>query len=89
MYMGYFKLASLVTVEKCFVLFTARNKRSNHSISNKYYLNGVLLTNNACVLDLSITISFDLSYNAHVNNIVTKALGPTAIKHFIERFCFT
>ena len=36
----------------------------------EYYLNGVLLTNNACVLDLGVTISSDLSYTTHVNNIV-------------------
>ena len=40
---------------------------------NKYYLNGVLLTNNVNVLDLGITISADLSYNAHNNNIFARA----------------
>jgi hypothetical protein len=68
-----------INVEKCFVLSTVRSKRSNHSISNKYYLNGVLLTNNACVLDLGITISCDLSYTAHVNDIVAKALQRSSI----------
>lgn len=69
----------LINVEKCFVLSTVRSKRFNQSISNKYYLNGVLLTNNACVLDLGITISSDLSYTAHVNNIVAKALQRSSI----------
>ena len=69
----------LINVEKCFVLSTVRSKRSNQSISNKYYLNGVLLTNNACVLDLGVTISSDLSYTTHVNNIVAKALQRSSI----------
>jgi hypothetical protein len=45
-----------------------------NSGSNKYYSNGVLLTNYVNVLDLGITISADLSYNAHINNIVAREL---------------
>jgi hypothetical protein len=50
------------------------NKRTSHSGSNKYYLNGLLLTTNVNVLDLGITKSADLSYNAHINKIVARAL---------------
>jgi len=50
-----------------------------HSGSNKYYLNAVLLTNNVNVLDLGITISTDLSYNAHINNIIARALQRSSL----------
>jgi len=63
-----------INVQKCCVLSTVINKRTIHSGSNKYYLNGVLLANNVNVLDLGITISADLSYNAHINNIVARAV---------------
>jgi len=71
-------------VQKCCVLSTnvgLINKRTSHSGSNKYYLNGVFLTNNVIVLDLGITISADLSYNAHVNNIV-------AIERYSDRLLY-
>jgi len=61
-----------IIVQKCCVLSTVINKRTSHSGSNKYYLNEVLLTNNVNVLDLGITISADLSYNAYINNIVER-----------------
>jgi len=48
-----------IIVNKCCVLSTVINKRNSHSGSYKYYLNGVLLTNNVNVLDLCITISAD------------------------------
>jgi len=62
-----------INVQKC-VLSTAINKRTSHSGSYKYYLNGVLLTTNVNVLDLGITISADLSDNVHINNIVARTL---------------
>jgi len=62
-----------IDVQKFCVLPTVINKRTSHSVSNEYYLNGVLLTNNVNFLDLGITISADLSYNAHINNIVARA----------------
>jgi len=63
-----------IIVQKCCVLSTVINKRTSHSGSNKYYLNGALLTNNVNVLDLGITISDGLSSNVHINNIVHRAL---------------
>jgi len=63
------------------------NKCTILSCSNKYYLNGVLLTNNVNVLDLGITISADLSYNVHINNIVARALqrSSTLFRCFATR----
>jgi hypothetical protein len=69
----------LINVQKCFVLSTVSSKRTNVSSSRSYYLNGVLLTNSASVLDLGITISPDLSYTAHINNIVSKAFQRSSI----------
>jgi len=57
----------------CFI-YCNQQAHYSYSGSNKYYLNGVLLTNNVNVLDLGITISADLSYNAHINNAVVRAL---------------
>ena len=52
-----------------------------------YCSNGILLTNNEHVLDLGITISADLSYIAHINNIVAKALqrSSTLFRGFASR----
>lgn len=76
-----------INVCKCCVLSTVSSKRTSHSGSNNYYLNGVLLTTNVNVLDLGITISADLSYNAHINNIVAKALqrSSTLFRGFASR----
>jgi len=68
-----------INVQKCCVLSTVSSKRSGHPRSNSYYLNGILLTTNVNVLDLGITISANLSYNAHINNIVAKALQRSSI----------
>ena len=35
-----------INVQKCCVLSTVRNKRTSHSGSKNYYLNGIVLTNN-------------------------------------------
>jgi len=77
-YLGFsaFAWQLFITVKTCCVLSTISNKRTSHSGSNKYYLNGVLLTNNVDVLELGITVSGNLSYNAHINNIVARALQP-------------
>ena len=61
-----------ITVQKFCVLSTIINKHPSHTGSNNCYLNGILLTSNVNVLDLGITISADLSYNMHINNIVGK-----------------
>jgi len=76
-----------INVKKCCVLSTVINKRTSHSGFDKYYLNGVLLTNNVNVFDLGITISADLSYNAHINNIVDRALqqSSTLFRGFASR----
>jgi len=76
-----------INVKKCCVLSTAITKRSNLFTSNSYYLNGVLLTNESQVLDLGITISADLSFNVHINNIVAKALqrSSTVFRGFASR----
>jgi hypothetical protein len=75
-------------VHKCCVLSTVINKRTSHSGSNKYYLNGVSVTNNVNVSDLGITISAELSYNALINNIVA-IWSVTVIEYFITWFCLT
>jgi hypothetical protein len=76
-----------INVQKCCVLSTVRNNRTSHTCSNSYYLNGVLLVNKEQVLDLGITISADLSYKAHINNIVAKALqrSSTFFRGFASR----
>jgi len=68
-------------------LSTVINKLTSNSGSIKNYLNGVLLTNNVNILDLGITISADLSYNAHINNIVARALqrSSTSFRGFASR----
>jgi len=76
-----------INVQKCCVLFTLINKLTSHSGSNKYYLNGVLLTNNVNILDLGIAISTDLAYNGHINNIVARYYSDRA--YFNSWFCFT
>jgi len=45
-----------INVQKCCVLSTVINRRTSHSGSNKYYLNGVLCIINVNILDLGITI---------------------------------
>jgi len=70
-----------INVQKCCVLSTVINKRTSHSGSN-FYLNGVLLTNIVNILDLDITILADLSYNAHINNIVAIRYSDRVL-HFI------
>jgi len=59
-----------IDVQTYCVLSTAINKRTSHSDCNTYYLNGVLFTNSVNVLDLDITILADVSYNAHINNLL-------------------
>jgi hypothetical protein len=76
-----------INVQKCCVLSTITNKRTSRTGSNNYYLNGILLTSDVNVLDLGITISADLSYNMHINNIVAKALqrSSTLFRGFASR----
>jgi len=76
-----------INVDKYCVLSTVINKRTSISGSNKYYWNGILLTNNVYVLDLGITISADLLHNAYVNNIVARALqrSSTSFRGFASR----
>ena len=76
-----------INVQKCYILSTVFNKRTNNSGSDEYYLHGVLLTNNVSVLDLGITISADLSYNEHIDNIVARASqrSSTLFRGFASR----
>jgi len=66
-----------INIQKCCVLSTTTTKRKN--INNSYYLNGLLLCNNSHVVDLGISISSDLTFNLHINNIVAKAFQRTSI----------
>ena len=76
-----------IIVQKCCVLSLNNNKLVCQNNNSSYYLNGVLLTSSEQVLDLGITISFDLSFKNHINNIVSKAFqrSSTLFRGFTSR----
>jgi hypothetical protein len=73
-----------INISKCHVLSTSN---SNNSKLCAYYLNNVRLSSCENVMDLGVTVSINLSFNMHINNIVAKSLQrvSTLFRGFITR----
>ena len=73
-----------ITNSKCCVVSTCVNKAVS---CNKYYLDRNLIPSTTCTLDLGITITSDLSFHTHINNMVSKALqrNSTFFRGFASR----
>ena len=59
-----------INIEKCAVLSIATRAPSSPC---HYYLNGVVITHHNSYVDLGVTVNQHLSFNAHINDIVSKA----------------
>jgi hypothetical protein len=73
-----------INISKCCVLSTCSNKAVS---CNSYYLDRNLIPSTSYILDLGITITSDLSFHTHINNIVAKALqrNSTFFRGFVSR----
>ena len=52
-----------------------RFSRNRNVVKYDYNINGIPLENVDNFLDLGILVSYDMSFNTHINNIVKKARG--------------
>ncbi len=75
-----------INVNKCAVL-SISTKAS--TIPCHYNLNGVAISLHNSYVDLGITVSHNLAFNEHINNIVAKARLRTSVlfRGFISRNC--
>ena len=73
-----------INVLKCIVLTICRDLTS---IQSAYFINDVPILSASSVSDLGVTISYDLSFNQHINNIVSKAQSRLSVflRGFITR----
>jgi hypothetical protein len=74
-----------INISKCSAI-SLGNKRSL-LCSRSYFINGILLPSSTRVVDLGVTISNDLSFHTHINNIVAKAHQriSTFFRGFVSR----
>jgi hypothetical protein len=73
-----------INVSKCIVLSIC----SKHDLTQlDYCINGIPVPQQNCIADLGVTITSDLSFDAHVNNIVSKARQrlSTLFRGFLTR----
>ena len=75
-----------INISKCAVLNIATRPLPEPS---KYYLNGVAIAHHNSYVDLGVTICQQLTFNEHINNIVSKARQRTGVlfRGFITRNC--
>jgi hypothetical protein len=75
-----------ININKCAVLSIAARVPS---VARHYFLNDVAITYHNSYVDLGVTISYQLTFNAHINNIVSKARQRTSVlfRGFISRNC--
>ena len=59
-----------INISKCFVLPVCKK---SSLVCRKYFIKGQCINISSNILDLGITISSDLSFQLHINNIVAKA----------------
>ena len=73
-----------INISKCCFLSTSNNKAVS---CNRYYLGKNLIPSTSYTLDLGVTITCDLSFQTHINNIVAKALQRNSVffRGFISR----
>ena len=73
-----------INISKCCVISTCFNKAVS---SNKYYLDRNLIPSTTYTFDLGNTITNNLSFHTHFNNIVSKALQRNSIffRGFVSR----
>jgi hypothetical protein len=73
-----------INISKCCVLTISP---ANHSRSSAYNINGVAVPQRNDYVDLGVTISGNLSFDTHINNIVSKARlrVSTLFRGFVTR----
>ena len=74
----------IINVLKCMFLCISRALLSSQSV---YFINNVPIVSVSSVSDLGVTINHDLSFNLHINNIVSRAQGRLSVffRGFITR----
>jgi hypothetical protein len=72
-----------INISKCSVLHIAPKTLHN---SCNYFINDIQIPSHSSSVDLGVTISEDLSFNDHINNIVTKARqrSSTLLRGFLS-----
>lgn len=73
-----------ININKCAVLSLSRNSRPT---CHDYFINGLVIPRHNSYVDLGVTISSDLSFEQHINNIVSKARQRSSIlfRGFLSR----
>ena len=74
-----------INIPKCYVLSTSRSSSSNNTAL--YFINNQPIISASSVVDLGVTISYDLSFKTHINNIVATAYQRQSIffRGFLSR----
>ena len=66
-----------VNIPKCYVLSTSRSSSCNNTAL--YFINSQPINSASSVVDLGVTVSSDLSFKTHINNIVATAYQRQSI----------
>ena len=74
----------VINVLKCIFLCITRSSLSSQSV---YFINNVPIVSASSVSDLGVTINHDLTFNLHINNIVSRAQGRLSVflRGFVTR----